>query len=144
MNYACLHTSMHTEQDMCARHSDRRHAVCRYVRPQFIDEDLPAELCIVQGRHPVLDVALDAPVVPNDTHLAAGAPCALVITGPNMGGKSCYIRQAALIAIMAQVCAVAELHSQPTCPMQLWHSLCSADKYCPVLGRRASSPRWRS
>ena len=66
-------------------------------------EDKPAQLRIVQGRHPVLDVALDTPVVPNDTDLTTGGPCALVITGPNMGGKSCYIRQAALIAIMAQV-----------------------------------------
>ena len=66
-------------------------------------EDKPAQLRIVQGRHPVLDVALDTPVVPNDTDLTTGGPRALVITGPNMGGKSCYIRQAALIAIMAQV-----------------------------------------
>lgn len=73
------------------------------MRPQFVDESAPAQLKIVQGRHPVLDVALDSPVVPNDTQLMAGGPCALVITGPNMGGKSCYIRQAALIAIMAQV-----------------------------------------
>lgn len=68
-----------------------------------MDEKAPAQLKIVQGRHPVLDVALDTPVVPNDTQLSAGGPSALVITGPNMGGKSCYIRQAALIAIMAQV-----------------------------------------
>ena len=66
-------------------------------------EKAPAQLQIVQGRHPVLDVAVDTPVVPNDTQLGAGGPSALVITGPNMGGKSCYIRQAALIAIMAQV-----------------------------------------
>ena len=68
-----------------------------------MEEDEPAQLHIAQGRHPVLDTALDTPVVPNDTHLAAAGPCGLVITGPNMGGKSCYIRQAALIAIMAQV-----------------------------------------
>lgn len=73
------------------------------MRPRFVDESAAAQLNIVQGRHPVLDVALDTPVVPNDTRLAAGGPRALVITGPNMGGKSCYIRQAALIAIMAQV-----------------------------------------
>lgn len=79
------------------------HSCCRYVRPRFVDESAAAQLNIVQGRHPVLDVALDTPVVPNDTRLAAGGPRALVITGPNMGGKSCYIRQAALIAIMAQV-----------------------------------------
>ncbi|KAL0026611.1 hypothetical protein WJX77_010338 [Trebouxia sp. C0004] len=86
-----------------------------YVRPQFVDEDQATQLRIVQGRHPVLDVALDTPVVPNNTDLSGRGPCALVITGPNMGGKSCYIRQAALIAIMAQVGSLvpaesAELH----------------------------------
>lgn len=86
----------------------------RYVRPQFVEEDQAAQLHIVQGRHPVLDTALDTPVVPNDTHLAAAGPCGLVITGPNMGGKSCYIRQAALIAIMAQVTL---LHPSRTNPL---------------------------
>lgn len=78
-------------------------AVLRYVRPSFVEANQPPRLNIVQGRHPVLDVALESTVVPNDTHLAAGGPRALVITGPNMGGKSCYMRSAALIAIMAQV-----------------------------------------
>ncbi len=87
----------------------------RYVRPQFVDEGQAAQLRIVQGRHPVLDVALDIPVVPNNTDLSAKGPCALVITGPNMGGKSCYIRQAALIAIMAQVCLPYLSHITASC-----------------------------
>ena len=63
------------------------------------------QLHITGGRHPVLDALLDEPVVPNNTHLAGQAgPRAIIITGPNMGGKSCYIRQAALIALMAQAC----------------------------------------
>ena len=85
------------------------------MRPQFVDDDQGAQLRIVQGRHPVLDVALDTPVVPNNTHLSARGPCALVITGPNMGGKSCYIRQAALIAIMAQVCLSHQSHTGACC-----------------------------
>ena len=96
---------------------------CRYVRPQFVDESAPPQLRIVQGRHPVLDVALDTPVVPNDTDLRGGGPCALVITGPNMGGKSCYIRQAALIAIMAQVCLhLSHTPSQIDCCRLVQHA----------------------
>ncbi len=67
-----------------------------------MDETASAQQKIRQG-HPMLDVALDTPVVPNDTELKALGPCARFIFGANMGGKSCYICQAALIAIMAQV-----------------------------------------
>lgn len=51
----------------------------------------------------VLDVTLQDSFVPNDTNLHAERECCQVVTGPNMGGKSCYIRQVALLAIMAQV-----------------------------------------
>ena len=94
----CLAASLHNKY---IKHV--MHLPCRYVRPTFIDPDQPPQLHIVQGRHPVLDVAVESTVVPNDTNLTAQGPRALVITGPNMGGKSCYMRQAALIAIMAQV-----------------------------------------
>ena len=67
-------------------------------------EEEEPQLVIRGGRHPVLDAVMDEPVVPNDTCLrGAAGPRAAIITGPNMGGKSCYIRQAALIALMAQV-----------------------------------------
>jgi len=71
----------------------------RYVRPQISDT---RELEIEAGRHPVLDVALEEEFVPNDVSLGSGADLA-VITGPNMSGKSTYIRQVALIVIMAQM-----------------------------------------
>lgn len=74
------------------------------MRPHFVDEAEPPQVHITGGRHPVLDAMMDAPYVPNDTRLGgAGHPTAELITGPNMGGKSSYIRQVALIAIMAQV-----------------------------------------
>lgn len=69
----------------------------------FVPQDAPPQISIIQGRHPVLDALMDAPYVPNDTSLAGGGAVAQLVTGPNMGGKSSYIRQVALIAIMAQV-----------------------------------------
>ena len=117
--------SLHSATCFLVRTWRRKRVCCRYVRPQFVDESAPAQLKIVQGRHPVLDVALDSPVVPNDTQLMAGGPCALVITGPNMGGKSCYIRQAALIAIMAQV-----LHC--TAPTQCHSCILVARLFCRI------------
>ncbi|KAK9810008.1 hypothetical protein WJX72_003290 [[Myrmecia] bisecta] len=74
-----------------------------YVRPEFVEDEAEPQLQVTSGRHPVLDVALEGAVVPNDTHLAHSGQRAIIVTGPNMGGKSCYIRQAALMAIMAQV-----------------------------------------
>ena len=71
----------------------------RYCRPT-ITEDRVLE--IVDGRHPVLDLQLGSEFVANDTHFAAGDSLAL-ITGPNMAGKSTYIRQVALITLLAQV-----------------------------------------
>ncbi len=59
-------------------------------------------LDIVDGRHPVLDVALGERFVPNDCKLAGDADRLLIITGPNMAGKSTYIRQVALLVLLAQ------------------------------------------
>lgn len=71
----------------------------RHVRPQIVEEPL---LDIRDGRHPVLDVTLGDRFVPNDTLMNDDARV-LVITGPNMAGKSTYIRQVALLTLMAQV-----------------------------------------
>jgi DNA mismatch repair protein MSH3 len=78
-------------------------ATGNYVCPEFVTDDEEPRLHVVGGRHPILDVLLEGSFVPNDIMLGGpkGHRCA-VITGPNMGGKSCYIRQAALIACMAQ------------------------------------------
>ena len=74
-----------------------RAAELDYARPQRVEEP---RLVIEGGRHPVVERMLDAPFVPNDLSLD-DAHRMLVITGPNMGGKSTYMRQAALIVVMA-------------------------------------------
>ncbi|BBM97575.1 DNA mismatch repair protein MSH3 [Marchantia polymorpha subsp. ruderalis] len=74
-----------------------------YTRPEFVGEDEPSQFGVEAGRHPILDSTLQELFVPNDTNLHAQKERCQIITGPNMGGKSCYIRQVALIAIMAQV-----------------------------------------
>ncbi|MCO5591882.1 hypothetical protein L7F22_045875 [Adiantum nelumboides] len=73
-----------------------------YTRPEFVQKS-SAMLMIEGGRHPVLEATLQEGFVPNDTCLHGDHEHCQIITGPNMGGKSCYIRQVALIAIMAQV-----------------------------------------
>jgi len=72
-----------------------------YVRPEMTTEPI---MKIVAGRHPVLDAAMpQGEFVPNDLDLAPDGGMIVVITGPNMAGKSTYIRQVALTAILAQV-----------------------------------------
>jgi DNA mismatch repair protein MutS len=72
----------------------------RYVRPALSSSDA---IHITAGRHPVVELTLhDEPFVPNDTHLSL-QEAVLVITGPNMSGKSTYLRQVALIVLLAQV-----------------------------------------
>ncbi|MGC8839533.1 MAG: DNA mismatch repair protein MutS, partial [Anaerolineae bacterium] len=72
----------------------------RYTRPILTEGD---RIDIVAGRHPVVELTLrDEPFVPNDVHLSP-EECILVITGPNMSGKSTYLRQVALIVLLAQI-----------------------------------------
>jgi DNA mismatch repair protein MutS len=71
-----------------------------YVRPDFCED---SALSIVDGRHPVLEGVLRARVVPNDLHLRQDEHRFILLTGPNMGGKSTYLRQAGLLVIMAQL-----------------------------------------
>jgi len=83
-------------------------ATDNYVRPAFTEQHSGerGELLIVGGRHPVIERLLavrGARFVPNDLYLDDKSQSLLLITGPNMGGKSTYLRQAALIAIMAQM-----------------------------------------
>ncbi len=72
-----------------------------YCRPEVVESP---ELEILEGKHPVLDITEpEGSFVPNDTINNAEDGTVLLITGPNMAGKSTYIRQVALLAIMAQM-----------------------------------------
>jgi DNA mismatch repair protein MutS len=79
-------------------------ALRNYVRPQLSQN---AVLETIGARHPVVECLLEAAgqttFVPNDLYVETGGPSLLLITGPNMGGKSTYLRQAALLVIMAQM-----------------------------------------
>jgi DNA mismatch repair protein MutS len=82
-----------------------------YARPEFTERTLAKKgkrgvLMIAGGRHPVIEKLLEERgerFVPNDLYLDDEAQFLLLITGPNMGGKSTYLRQAALISILAQM-----------------------------------------
>ncbi|UZK04353.1 DNA mismatch repair protein MutS [Venatoribacter cucullus] len=71
----------------------------RFVQPQLTDD---AVLDIEQGRHPVVENLITEPFVANDTQLD-GRTNMQIITGPNMGGKSTYMRQVALIVLLAHI-----------------------------------------
>ncbi len=72
----------------------------RYVRPSMTASG--GGLSIREGRHPVVELASRDTFVPNDTELDGGRAQIVLLTGPNMGGKSTYLRQVALIVLMAQ------------------------------------------
>lgn len=71
-----------------------------YTKP-IISEDMVIE--IKEGRHPVVEKMVNDKFVPNDTYLDQDSHRFLIITGPNMSGKSTYMRQVALIVLMAQI-----------------------------------------
>jgi DNA mismatch repair protein MutS len=74
-------------------------AIADYTKPHLHEGD---ELVVTDGRHPVVERYTDA-FVPNDIDLNGTTRQLVVLTGPNMGGKSTYLRQAALIPLMAQI-----------------------------------------
>jgi DNA mismatch repair protein MutS len=72
----------------------------RYARPVMHDGD---EIEIIQGRHPVIEIFSDSPFVPNSLYLNNSTDRLLIITGPNMGGKSTVLRQTAIICLLGQM-----------------------------------------
>ncbi len=76
-------------------------ALNRYIKPTVDDS---STLHIREGRHPVVEqLTVDQTFVPNDTSLNANDSRLVILTGPNMAGKSTYLRQVALIALLAQI-----------------------------------------
>ncbi|XP_016356503.1 DNA mismatch repair protein Msh3 [Sinocyclocheilus anshuiensis] len=74
-----------------------------YCRPEILEDK--SQILIMAGKHPVITSLMgdEDQYVPNDTHLQGDGKRAMIITGPNMGGKSSYIRQVALVTVMAQL-----------------------------------------
>lgn len=86
---------------------DVLHSLCsiakekKYVKPEITDSDV---IDIKGGRHPIVEAFLqEGAFIPNDTHIDNDENTLIVLTGPNMAGKSTYIRQVALLVIMAQI-----------------------------------------
>ena len=71
-----------------------------YMRPQFVET---STIDVVDGRHPVIEALAGDAFVPNDLHLSERDGRFVLLTGPNMGGKSTFLRQAALLVILAQI-----------------------------------------
>ena len=86
------------ELDVLSNFAERAYTL-NYEKPELVDKP---GLDIVDSRHPVVETTLDAPFVPNDL-LMNNQRRMLMITGPNMGGKSTYMRQIALLVLMAHV-----------------------------------------
>jgi DNA mismatch repair protein MutS len=82
-------------------------ALRNYCRPAFVESADAAELEIIEGRHPVIEqqemAGGNERFVPNDLYLNGTTHNIMLLTGPNMGGKSTYLRQTALIVILAQM-----------------------------------------
>ncbi len=79
-----------------------------YVRPVFVEQ---STFDVVDGRHPVIESLAGDGFVPNDVHLGETSARFILLTGPNMGGKSTYLRQVALLAILAQIGAFVPARS---------------------------------
>jgi DNA mismatch repair protein MutS len=95
-------TSAAVAQIDCLQALGEAASTMHFVRPQFCEE--AASACIVAGRHPVVEKhAGFSAFTPNDLALSPKTRTAVILTGPNMSGKSTYLRQTALIMLMAQM-----------------------------------------
>jgi len=86
------------ELDVVATLAERAEAL-NLCQPELIEDE---SIDIREGRHPVVEQVLDAPFIPNDVRFDSERRM-LIVTGPNMGGKSTYMRQTALIVLLAHI-----------------------------------------
>jgi DNA mismatch repair protein MSH3 len=98
-----------------------------YSKPSFITplSDTHSEIRITDGRHPMIEQLLSssANYIPNSTSLnTLSSPRALLITGPNMGGKSSYVRQIALLTILSQIGSFVPASSLALTPLASIHT----------------------
>ena len=110
-----------------------------YTKPRVNDDD---ELNIVEGRHPVVERHCPDPFVPNDVLLNSTTQQLVILTGPNMGGKSTYLRQTALIVLLA-TSARSYQHSAPRFRSSTGSSLASARQITSPEGNLPSYSRCR-
>ena len=97
---------------------------------------------IVAGRHPVIERLTEQEAgrfIPNDLYLNSSTDLIAVITGPNMGGKSTYLRQAALIALMAQMGSFVPAGIARSCR---WSTASSRASARPTTWRAAAPRSW--
>ncbi|KAK7747739.1 Mismatch repair protein msh3 [Diatrype stigma] len=74
-----------------------------YTKPTFLPASAPPTIAIAGGRHPIAEQTLATSYIPFSTTLASPTPAAHLVTGPNMGGKSSFVRAVALLVVLAQV-----------------------------------------
>ncbi|KAI1208006.1 muts domain V-domain-containing protein [Annulohypoxylon truncatum] len=74
-----------------------------YSKPTFLPSDTPPTISITGGRHPIAEQTLTTSYIPFSTSLTSPSPLAHLITGPNMGGKSSFVRAVALLVLLAQI-----------------------------------------
>ncbi|KAI0430226.1 muts domain V-domain-containing protein [Xylaria sp. FL1042] len=74
-----------------------------YTKPEFLHPDTPPTISVTAGRHPIAEQTLATSYIPFSTTLTSPAPLAHLITGPNMGGKSSFVRAVALLVLLAQI-----------------------------------------
>ncbi|WYZ35024.1 hypothetical protein EsH8_I_001300 [Colletotrichum jinshuiense] len=87
----------------CLLSLSRVAALPGYTKPSFLPAETQPTISITQGRHPIAEHTLSDPYIPFTTTLSAPSPLAHLITGPNMGGKSSFVRSVALLVLLAQI-----------------------------------------